>query len=81
MGGNFGRFPENLLKLRSSRVNLERENRVFGIDPDRKLPERSSSWIDLRLPMEEGRIPEKELDRRVRDWRREREEREAGMEP
>lgn len=76
-----GSCPENLLKLRSSLVKLERENRVLGRYPDNKLPERSSSCNDVRFPMERGRGPEKELVRRVRDWRREREEREGGMVP
>lgn len=67
LGGNFGSCPEKLLKLRSSLVNLEREDNVFGRYPDSELPERSSSWSDLRVPMEDGRDPEKELVRRERD--------------
>lgn len=69
------------MKLRSSLVNLQRENNVFGRYPDSELAERSSSWSDLRFPMEEGRYPEKELVRKERDWSLVREEREGGMVP
>lgn len=54
---------------------------MLGIDPDKRLLERSRSWSDLRLAMEEGRGPVKELYDRESDWRRESDEREEGILP
>ena len=71
----------SLLKLRSILRRLVREFMEFGSDPDRELCERSRDSRDLRVVMEGGIEPVKELDRRVKVWSFEREESEEGIGP
>ncbi|KAK6946063.1 hypothetical protein RJ641_013607 [Dillenia turbinata] len=62
--GNFGRDPENLLKLRSSLRRLERETRLFGRYPDRELRKRPRKGIGSeRKSSEERQRGERRRDR------------------
>lgn len=58
------------------------EFRLFGNDPESsKFWTKSRDYSDLKFVMEGGIWPEKELDLRIRNWRFQRDEREAGIGP
>lgn len=79
--GNFGNPPASLLKLRSILLKLDIEFIFFGRDPVKELREMSSDSSDLRVVIEEGSSPSKELDLNDRVWRLEREEIVEGIDP